>query len=324
MKSQPHDHLTLAREVLETEARAILGLVPQIDARFTAAVELLRGCTGRVLLSGMGKSGIIARKLAATLSSTGTAAFFLHPAEALHGDLGVVRAEDVVIALSYSGETEELVRLLEAIRRTGARLIALTGDNGSTLAQAADVSLGCQVDEEACPMNLAPTASTTAALALGDALAMALSAAKGFKPEHFATLHPGGKLGKRLMRVEALMHAGDDVPRVATNTPVADVIHEISSKRLGMTCVIAGDGRLAGIVTDGDLRRHLTAGAGLLDRHAADIMTHDPVAIAPSVLAAEALQLMERRKITSLVVVDPARVVVGVVHLHDLWRTGLV
>ena len=318
------DRLALAREVLETEARAILGLIPQLDARFTAAVDLLKDCTGRVVLSGMGKSGIIARKLAATLSSTGTAAFFLHPAEAIHGDLGVVRAEDVVIALSHSGETEELVRLLEAIRRTGARLIAITGDNGSTLAQAADVSLSCHVDEEACPMNLAPTASTTAALALGDALAMALSAAKGFKPEHFATLHPGGKLGKRLMRVEALMHAGEEVPRVTAETPVADVIHEISSKRLGMTCVLSADGRLAGIVTDGDLRRHLTAGAGLLDRRAADIMTHDPVAIAPSLLAAEAVQIMERRKITSLVVVDAGRLVVGVVHLHDLWRTGLV
>lgn len=323
MKST-RDSLALAREVLETEARAILGLIPQLDARFVDAVDVLLGCSGRVVLSGMGKSGIIARKLAATLSSTGTAAFFLHPAEAIHGDLGVVRAEDVVIALSHSGETEELVRLLEAIRRTGARLIALTGDNGSTLAQAADVALSCHVDEEACPMNLAPTASTTAALALGDALAMALSAAKGFKPEHFATLHPGGKLGKRLMRVEALMHADDEVPRVTAAAPVADVIHEISSKRLGMTCVVTPDGRLAGIVTDGDLRRHLTAGAGFLDRKAADIMTSDPVAIAPSILAAEALQIMERRKITSLVVVDGARLVIGVVHLHDLWRTGLV
>lgn len=320
----PESALALAREVLETEARAILGLVPQLDARFPAAVELLNACAGRVVLSGMGKSGIIARKLAATLSSTGTAAYFLHPAEAIHGDLGVVRDDDVVVALSHSGETEELVRLVESIRRTGARLIAITGQDQSTLAQAADISLSCHVSEEACPLNLAPTASTTAALALGDALAMALSQRKGFKQEHFANLHPGGRLGKRLMRVEALMSTGDTVPRVRSTTSVADVIHEISSKRLGMTCVVDEDGVLMGIVTDGDLRRHLTSGINLLERQAADIMTKDPVAISPKLLAVEALQQMERRKITSLVVVDGSRHVTGVVHLHDLWRTQMI
>jgi arabinose-5-phosphate isomerase len=318
------ESLALAREVLDTEARAILGLIPQLDARFPAAVELLYACAGRVVLSGMGKSGIIARKLAATLSSTGTAAFFLHPAEAIHGDLGVVRDDDVVVALSHSGETEELVRLVESIRRTGAKLIAITGDDQSTLAQAADISLSCHVAEEACPMNLAPTASTTAALALGDALAMALSQRKGFRQEHFASLHPGGRLGKRLMRVEALMHSGDQVPRVVVSTPVAEVIHEMSSKQLGMTCVVDTASRLTGIVTDGDLRRHLTSGTNLLDRRAADIMTKDPVAISPKLLAVEALQQMEHRKITSLVVVDESRQVIGVVHLHDLLRTRMV
>lgn len=318
------DALTLAREVLETEARAILGLVPQLDARFPAAVEMLFSCAGRVVLSGMGKSGIIARKLAATLSSTGTAAYFLHPAEAIHGDLGVVRDDDVVVALSHSGETEELVRLVESIRRTGARLIAITGQDQSTLAQTADIALSCHVSEEACPLNLAPTASTTAALALGDALAMALSQRKGFRQENFANLHPGGRLGKQLMRVESLMHGGDMVPRVSPATSVADVIHEMSSKRLGMTCVVEADGRLSGIVTDGDLRRHLTSGVNLLDRRAVDIMTRDPIAISPKILAVEALQQMELRKITSLVVVDADRRAVGVVHLHDLLRTRMV
>ena len=205
----------------------------------------------------MGKSGIICRKIAATLSSTGTPAFFLHPAEAIHGDLGVLQADDVVVALSYSGETEELLRLLETIKRLGARLIAITGDCDSTLAQAADVALDCRVSEEACPLNLVPTASTTAALALGDALAMTLLVAKGFRQEDFANLHPGGKLGKRLMRAEQLMHGGDQAPIVRADTPMPDVIYEMSRKGLGMTCVVDDDGRLVGIITDGDLRRHM-------------------------------------------------------------------
>jgi arabinose-5-phosphate isomerase len=317
------DPLQLARRVLETEAQAILGLIPQLSSRFVDALDLLEHCAGRVILTGMGKSGIIARKLAATLSSTGTAASFLHPAEALHGDLGIVQRGDVVIALSQSGETEELVRLLEAIRRIGARIISLTGNPASTLGQASDVSLGCRVEEEACPNNLAPTASTTAALALGDALAMALSKRKGFRAEHFADLHPGGGLGRRLMKVEALMSTGDAVPKVTAATPMADVIHEMSSKRLGMTCVVERDGRLAGIVTDGDLRRHMTTTANLLDRTALDVMTRNPITISRRALAAEAIRIMEERKITSLVVVDDG-VVEGVVHLHDLWRTEMI
>lgn len=316
--------LDLAREVLETEARAILGLIPQLGTEFTAAVELLSDCAGRVVFSGMGKSGIIARKLAATMSSTGTPAYFLHPAEAIHGDLGVVRADDIVVALSYSGETEELVRLVEAIKRTGAKLIAMTGESQSTLAQAADIALSCHVAEEACPMNLAPTASTTAALALGDALAMALSQRKGFREEHFADLHPGGRIGKRLMRVGSLMHSGDKVPIVAPDTGAVDLIHEMSSKRLGMTCVVSGDGRLAGIVTDGDLRRHLSRGVDVLKQRAEDIMTKDPVTILSKVFAVEALQIMESRKITALVVVDESWHVEGVVHLHDLWHTQAI
>src|SRR6266849_2662901 len=240
----------LARKVLETEAAAILALLNRLDGRFDCAVNLLRHCKGRVIVTGMGKSGIICQKIAATLTSTGTAAFFLHPAEAMHGDLGVIQAEDVVVALSYSGETGELLSVLEAIRRLGAKLIAMTGRPASTLAQAADVALDCSVAEEACPMNLVPTASTTAALALGDALAMTLLVEKGFRQEDFANLHPGGKLGKRLMRVEALMSSGKQCPSVTAATPMRDVIYEMSSKGLGMTCVIDGDDEtLLGIIT---------------------------------------------------------------------------
>jgi arabinose-5-phosphate isomerase len=277
-----------------------------------------------VVVTGMGKSGIICRKIAATLSSTGTPAFFLHPAEAIHGDLGVLQAEDVILALSNSGETDELIRLLEAIKRIGARLIAITGDCGSTLATAADVALDCRVSEEACPMNLVPTASTTAALALGDALAMTLFVSKGFRQEDFASLHPGGKLGKRLMRVGQLMHSGDQAPIVTVDTAMPQVFHEMSRKGLGMTCVIDGDERLVGIITDGDLRRQMTTGgAELLQRVARDVMTSRPVTVPREMLAAEALNILEQRKITSIVVVDAGRRVLGVVHLHDLWRTEM-
>jgi arabinose-5-phosphate isomerase len=318
------DPLALARRVLETEAQAILGVIPQLDGSFARAVDLLHGCAGRVIVTGMGKSGIIARKVAATLSSTGTSAIYLNPAEAIHGDLGVIQPADVVVALSQSGETAELVRLLEAIRRLGAKLISLTGRPESTLGQASDVTLCCHVEEEACPMQLAPTASTTATLALGDAVAMALAQRKGFRPDQFADLHPGGHLGKRLMRIGALMHGGPAVPIVQAGTPMAGVIHEMSSKRLGMTCVTGDDGRLLGIVTDGDLRRHIAHGGNLLERTAADVMTRTPVTIAGEMLAVEALRLMEQRKITSLVVVDAGSRVLGVVHLHDLWRTQMI
>jgi arabinose-5-phosphate isomerase len=314
--------LDLARNVIKTEAAAVQGLVGRVDGRFSAAVQALLDCRGRVIVTGMGKSGIIARKIAATFSSTGTSAFFLHPAEAVHGDLGAVRGDDVVLALSYTGETAELLRLLETIRRIGATLIAMTGSAGSTLARAADIVLDCGVDEEACPLNLAPTASTTAALALGDAVAMTLLVAKGFRHEDFASLHPGGGLGKRLMRVESLMHTGPQVPVVGVAASMADVVAEISGKGLGMTCVIDDAGLLAGIVTDGDLRRHMTA-PDLLNQRAGAVMTAGPVTIGRSLLAVEALALMERRKITSLVVADAERRVEGVLHLHDLWRTQM-
>ena len=314
---------SLARKVLETEAAAILALVDRLDERFDAAVQLLHQCTGRVILTGMGKSGIICRKIAATLTSTGTPALFLHPAEAIHGDLGVIRGDDVIVALSYSGETDELLRLLETIRRLGAKLIAITGGPRSTLAEAADVALDCSVVEEACPMNLVPTASTTAALALGDALAMTLLVEKGFRQEDFASLHPGGKLGKRLMRAEALMHGGKQCPVVRADTRMRDVIYEMSSKQLGMTCVIdRDDDTLLGIITDGDLRRRMERGGEILGLTAGDVMSHQPVSVARATLAAEALNIMEQRKITSIVVAEdgqPTRVA-GVLHLHDLWR----
>jgi arabinose-5-phosphate isomerase len=310
--------------VLETEAAAILALINRLDGTFDCAIRLLRQCKGRVVLTGMGKSGIICQKIAATLNSTGTAALFLHPAEAIHGDLGVIQSDDVVVAMSYSGETDELLRVLETIRRLGAKLIAITGGPRSTLALAADVALDCSVAEEACPMNLVPTASTTAALAIGDALAMTLCVEKGFRQEDFASLHPGGKLGKRLKRVEALMHAGKNCPIVQAATRMRDVIYEMSSKGLGMTCVVDGsgeDGPLLGIITDGDLRRHMERATDILELTAKDVMTKNPVAVARTTLAAEALALMEQRKITSIVVADgdnPRRVA-GVVHLHDLW-----
>jgi arabinose-5-phosphate isomerase len=272
----------------------------------------------------MGKSGIICRKIAATLSSTGTPAFFLHPAEAIHGDLGAIREDDVVLAVSHSGETDELIRLLESIRRIGARLISICGSGASTLARAADVTLNCGVAEEACPLNLVPTASTTAALALGDALAMTLLVRKGFREEDFASLHPGGKIGRRLMRVEHVMHAGDAAPVVRTTALMRDVIHEMSSKRLGMTCVVDDDRRLVGVFTDGDLRRQMTKVSDVLGLTAGEVMTREPITIGRQLLAVEALNVMETHKVTSVVVIDAARTVQGVVHLHDLWRTQMI
>jgi arabinose-5-phosphate isomerase len=314
---------SLARKVLQTEAAAIVALVDRLDHRFDQAVRILHECQGRVIVTGMGKSGIICRKIAATLASTGTSAFFLHPAEATHGDLGVIQNSDVLLAISYSGETQEVLRLLEAIRRIGVAIVAITGNPASTLAQAADVALDCQVSEEACPLNLVPTASTTAALAMGDALCMTLLVEKGFKQEDFAKIHPGGKLGKKLMRVEQLMHAGADAPRVRTDTLMRDVIYEMSSKALGMTCVVDDSNSLVGIITDGDLRRHMIAQPNILAMQAGDLMTKRPIVIDPSTLAAQALLIMEQRKITSLVVTDHQLHVLGVLHLHNLWRTEL-
>jgi arabinose-5-phosphate isomerase len=309
--------------VLQTEAAAILALVNRLDETFDRAVRLLYDCQGRVIVTGMGKSGIICRKIAATLASTGTSAFFLHPAEATHGDLGVIQPNDVLLAISHSGETQEILRLLEAIRRIGARIVAITGNPASTLAQAADVALDCQITEEACPLNLIPTASTTAALAIGDALCMTLLVEKGFREEDFAKIHPGGKLGKKLMRVDQLMHRGLETPLVKTVTPMRDVIYEMSKKALGMTCVVDAQDRLVGIITDGDLRRSMVGNARLLEMTAGDVMTKRPVVIDRSTLAAQALLIMEQRKITSLVVGEQDETVAGVIHLHDLWRTEL-
>ena len=316
--------LALARKVLETEAAAILALVARLDGPFQKAVELLRGCRGRVILTGMGKSGIIARKIAATLSSTGTPAFYLHPADAIHGDVGAVQSDDVVVALSYSGGTDEILRLLEAVRRIGTKILALSGVPGSELARMADVALDCSVAEDAGPLNLVPTASTTAALALGDALAMALVVEKGFRLGDLANVHPGGSLGKRLIRVENLMHIGSDCPVVEVASGMRDVIYEMTRKALGMTCVVNAGGDLLGVITDGDLRRHLDGSPDLRDLRAEQVMTRSPVTIAPDMLAIEALNLMESKKITSLVVVEPpSKRVAGVVHMHDLLRAEM-
>ena len=314
---------SLARRVLQIEAAAITALIDRLDENFDRAVRMLFECQGRVIVTGMGKSGIICRKMAATLASTGTSAFFLHPAEATHGDLGVIQPNDVLLAISHSGETQEVLRLLEAIRRIGVRIIAITGNPASTLAQAADVALDCRVSEEACPLNLVPTASTTAALAMGDALCMTLLVEKGFREEDFAKIHPGGKLGKKLMRADQLMLAGADVPIVRTDTPMRDVLYEISSKALGMTCVVDDINQLVGIITDGDLRRYMLDSSRLLEMTAGDVMTRRPIVIDPSTLAAQALLIMEQRKITSLVVGGNDQTVAGVLHLHDLWRTEL-
>jgi arabinose-5-phosphate isomerase len=315
--------LELAREVLTTEAEAILHLRDTLDAEFLKAVDLLASCAGRVVCTGMGKSGIICRKLAATMASTGTPAMFLHPAEAIHGDIGMVAPGDVVVAVSNSGETDELVRLVELLTRLGTPLIALTSNPSSTLAGHADVHLNLDVDREACPHNLAPTASTTAALALGDALAMAVSVRKGFKPEDFALLHPGGKLGKRLLTARDLMHPGERVPVVGASTPMKDVIYEMSRKGLGITTVQDEAGRLLGVITDGDLRRLMEADPDPLARRAGEVMHPGGVTIDPTALATSALRLLETRRITSLIVTEPSGRVLGILHVHDLWGVGL-
>ena len=315
--------LDLARRVLRIEGQAVLALADRLDASFEAAIELLADCAGRVIVTGMGKSGIVCRKIAATLSSTGTPAYFLHPAEAVHGDLGVIQSDDVLLALSRSGQTPEILRLLETLKRLGAHLIAITGDPSSALGQAADVTLDCQVNIEACPLNLVPTASTTAALALGDALAMTLLVKKGFREDDFAHLHPGGHLGKRLLRVERLMHTGKKIPTVSEGDPMTVVVAVMSDKGFGMTCVVSKDDSPVGIITDGDLRRQLSSNKNLIGLKAADVMTARPLTIQATILAAQALNLMEERRITSLIVVDSNGRLEGIVHLHDLWRTEL-
>jgi arabinose-5-phosphate isomerase len=317
--------------LVRTEAQALEALAARLEGAmaepFERAVELILHCgeaNGRVVVTGMGKSGIVAQKIAATLSSTGSPALFLHPAEAVHGDLGVLMPGDVVVALSASGETEEILRLLATLKRKGDALIALCCNMSSTLAEAADVALDCSVEREACGLNLAPTASTTTMLALGDALAIAVSLRKGFRAEDFAELHPGGKLGKRLAKVRDLMHAGDAVPVVTPTTQMTDVIYEMSSKKLGLTTVQC-EGKLRGVISDGDLRRLLEReGGAALSKTAGEAMNPHPRTIAASELAAKALAILEERKITSLVVVGADQTVEGVLHLHDLWGVELI
>lgn len=313
-----------AKRVFRIEAAAIEGLMARLDASFERAVELLFACKGRVVVSGMGKSGLIGRKIAATFSSTGTPSLFLHPAEALHGDLGMLVREDVLLALSYSGENEEILQLLETVKRLGVKLVSLTGNLKSNLAAASDVALDISVKEEACSLNLAPTASTTATLAMGDALAVTLIERRGFGPEDFAALHPGGRLGKQLQRVENLMHSGDALPCVPATAKMPEVIYEMSKKGLGQTTVVEEGGRLAGIITDGDLRRLMQKRGGeVLGLAASDCMTRNPVTIGPKELASAALKVMEEKKITSVVVTDEQKRVLGVVHVHDLWTLQL-
>ena len=316
--------LETAKKVLEIEARTLAALPDRLDQRFVQAVEILFACRGRVVVAGMGKSGIIGQKISATLSSTGTPSFFLHPAEALHGDLGRFARNDALVALSYSGETEELLRLLETVKRLGIPLITLTGCPSSTLAQASDVVIDVGVREEACPLGLAPTASTTAMLAMGDALAMALLEKRGFQEEDYAALHPGGDLGVKLRRVENVMHTGDQIPRVRSETALPDVIYEMSKKGLGHTAVVNNDGRLLGIISDGDLRRCLEReGNRALSLKAAECMTPKPLTIGRKELATQALNMMEARKVTALMVVDPEGKLEGVVQIHDLWTTQM-
>jgi arabinose-5-phosphate isomerase len=314
-----------ARKVLETEAEAIRELIPRLDESFDRAVETLLGCAGRVVATGMGKSGIIAQKISATLASTGTPSLFLHPAEAIHGDLGRIVKGDVLLAVSNSGDTDEILTLVPWLKRLGSPVVALTGNPRSSLAQAADVHLDVSIRAEACPLGLAPTASTTAALAMGDALSMALLERRGFTVEDFAVLHPGGRLGKKLLRVEDLMHVGDEIPRVGPETRMKDVLFEMTRKRLGLTTVTAEDGTLLGMISDGDLRRQMERhGYALLDRKAAECMTRNPVLVGRRELATTALDAMESRKITSLLVTDARGRVEGVLHLHDLWKTEMI
>jgi arabinose-5-phosphate isomerase len=317
--------LDTARRVLKIEAQAIHDVLSRLDASFEKAVELLFACKGRVVLTGMGKSGLVARKISATFSSTGSPSFFLHPGEALHGDLGMLARGDTLLAVSYGGETQEIIHLLEALKRLEIPLITLTGNLKSTLAESSEIALDVSVKEEACSLNLAPTASTTVAMAVGDALAVSLLERRDFRHDDFAALHPAGRLGKKLLRVEHLMHAAEALPRVSLETKMPDVFHEMSAKKLGMTTVLQPDGSLAGIITDGDLRRLMEKqGGATLSLTAGDAMTRNPQTIGPHVLASEALNAMEKKKITSIVVVDDIQRVVGVVHLHDLWTLELI
>jgi arabinose-5-phosphate isomerase len=318
-----------ARRVLRIEAEAISRLIERVDENFDRAIELILHCPGRVVVTGMGKSGHIGNKIAATLASTGTPALFLHPAEGIHGDLGMVTRGDVVIAISNSGETDELTRMLPSLKRLGIKIIALTGNRESSLGKNSDVVIDVGVKEEACPLGLAPTASTTATLAMGDALAVVLLDRRGFKEQDFACYHPGGSLGKRLLlHVRDVMHSGVAVPKVSDSMLVKDAIYEISSKKMGITAVVDGQGVLQGVISDGDLRRWMErtekAGENLLTKKAGEIMTRNPKVISADALAAEAIDIMEGRSITSLLILDDRKRPTGVVHLHDLLKAGVV
>ena len=312
------------KRVLEIEARAIAALVDRLDERFAKAVDLLHRCPGKVVVSGMGKSGLIGQKIAATLASTGTPAFFVHPADGIHGDLGMLAKQDALLAISNSGETEEVIKLLPFMKRLSIPIIALTGRTQSTLAKHSDVVLDVSVSEEACPLGLAPTSSTTAALAMGDAVAIALLQKRGFKEEDFAQFHPGGALGRRLLfKVRDLMHQGDALPRVSATASARDAIREMTSKKLGMTTVVNAKGQLTGVITDGDLRRFLEKGNSLAKATAKDLGSKSPQTIQADALAAKALQTMEQFSITSIVVVDDRNRLAGVIHLHDLLKNGV-
>lgn len=320
------DVLDIAKKVLKTEAEAVLALTGKLDSTFEKAVEIIFGSKGRVVVTGMGKSGLVGKKMAATLASTGTPAFFLHPAEAIHGDLGMVTSDDVVIAISNSGETDELVSLIPFLKRFNVGLISMTGNACSTLSRVADVNLDISVSEEACPMGIVPTASTTAAMAMGDALAVALLMKRGYKEEDFAFFHPGGSLGKKLFtKVKDLMHTGDALPVVSRETSMTEAVIEISSKRLGATIVADSSGRILGIVTDGDLRRGIEKwGKAVFDMKAGEVMTRNPKTISEDELAAKALSVMEEHSITSLVVPDEEGKARGIIHLHDVLKQGIV
>jgi arabinose-5-phosphate isomerase len=314
-----------AKKVLKIEAEAILALIDKINGDFSRAIEIILSCNGRVVVTGMGKSGLIGKKIAATLASTGTPALFLHPAEGIHGDLGMVMKGDVIIAISNSGETEEIVKLLPVFKRLMVPVIALTGGMKSALAKAAEVTIDVGVAEEACPMGLAPTASTTAALAMGDAMAITLLEKRGFKEEDFACFHPGGSLGKRLiLRVEDLMHSGAEVPVVKADTSMREALFEITSKKMGITTVVDGDGKLVGVITDGDLRRYLEKSDDLFSKNAGELAHGNPKMISRDALAAEAVAIMEKYSITSLLSVDGEGRPEGIIHLHDLLKAGVV
>lgn len=314
-----------ARRVLDIEADAVRALVERLDENFKDAVEMILKATGKVVVTGMGKSGLICQKIASTLASTGTSAFFLHPAEGAHGDLGVLMKNDILLAVSNSGETEEIIKMIPLVKRLGVKLIAMTGRLGSTLAKEADIVLDICVKEEACPLGLAPTASTTATLAMGDALAVSLLERRGFKQEDFATLHPSGSLGKKLMKVDELMHKGGTVPRVELKTPMKDAILEMTAKRLGITGVFDGK-RLVGVVTDGDLRRALEKGNDLLEKSVEEVMTANPKTIAKSAVLETALKVMDEHSITALFAYedDDRDEIAGVIHLHDLIKAGVI